>query len=140
MHYSPEEIEFPIDMVPIKSDFSKAMSLGLIPNELINDSIKHAFKGKSNKTICINLESKKKGYYKLIVCDYGIGFKDEMFEDSRETLGLALVKDIAQQLDGTIKKTPFEEEKGTHYSIIFSIPSISSFGFSDDGFFYNQII
>lgn len=121
MNYAPEEIEFQVEMIPIKANFSKAMSLGLILNELINNSVKHAFIEGDTKTICLKLHSPKKGHHKLEVCDYGIGYPDELFDQTQDNLGLALVKDIAQQLDGKISKKPFSEEKGTHYTIEFSI-------------------
>ena len=97
------------------------MSLGLILNELINNSVKHAFKGDAKKIICLNLISLEQGKFQLTVCDYGSGYKDELFDHSDDTLGLVLVKDIVQQIDGKISKRPFKEEKGTHYIIEFSL-------------------
>ncbi len=84
----------------IKTDLKmeQAIYCGLILNELISNSFKHAFVD-TKGTITIKL-SKEEKLYKLNVCDNGIGYKEsEIFN----TLGLTLLNTLAkEQLKGII--------------------------------------
>lgn len=83
--------------------------LGLIINELITNCIKHAFPP-SIENPKIELEFKKQGeIYILKVSDNGIGFSNEISENS---FGIKLMNALAKKLKGTIS---FENNKGTHF-------------------------
>lgn len=83
--------------------------LGLIVNELITNCIKHAFPS-SVKNPEIDLEFFKQGeIYVLKVSDNGIGFKNEISENS---FGIKLINALAKKLKGKIS---FENNNGTHF-------------------------
>ena len=83
--------------------------LGLIINELITNCIKHAFPS-SVKNPKIDLEFKKQGeIYILKVIDNGIGFTNEISENS---FGIKLINALAKKLKGKIS---FENNSGTHF-------------------------
>ena len=83
--------------------------LGLIINELITNCIKHAFSS-SVKDPKIDLEFKKQGeIYILKVIDNGIGFTNEISENS---FGIKLINALAKKLKGKIS---FENNSGTHF-------------------------
>lgn len=88
--------------------------LALIFNELITNSIKHAFKENSNGIITILI--KKESDRKTIInySDNGIGFK----EMSSENFGSILIETFSEQLDGefTINSNT---GKGAEYNFIF---------------------
>ncbi len=121
MHLNKKDVNLKIEMDSILASFSKSVSLGLMLNELINNSIKHGFQNKTDKEICVKLEKTKKKSALLSFSDNGIGFSNTIFENSSEKLGLQLVKDISQQIVGSIEKIPFSEKEGTHYLIHFSL-------------------
>jgi two-component sensor histidine kinase len=89
-----------------------AIPLGLIINELVSNSLKHAFPvavvrgehgGGQECEIRVDLHRAGDGTYLLTVSDNGVGFpKDLDFHDSK-TLGLELVNMLANQLDGIIE-------------------------------------
>ncbi|RXR24071.1 tetratricopeptide repeat-containing sensor histidine kinase [Flavobacterium stagni] len=83
--------------------------LGLIINEVITNCIKHAFPPTiSNPKI--ELEFKKSNdMYLLKVMDNGIGFSNEISDNS---FGIKLITALAKKLKGKIS---FELEKGTHF-------------------------
>lgn len=86
----------------------QAVYVGLILNELLSNSIKHAFKD-NHGTIHVNLY-KKNNTYVFIYKDSGQGYKN--LEIQTESLGLKLVNSlVTQQLEGTmsIKKDKFFE-------------------------------
>jgi two-component system, sensor histidine kinase PdtaS len=83
--------------------------LGLIINELITNCIKHAFSS-SVENPKIELEFKKQGeIYVLKVIDNGIGFSNEISENS---FGIKLINALAKKLKG---KITFENKNGTHF-------------------------
>lgn len=79
---------------------SQAVYVGLIINELISNSIKHAFI-KNKGTIFISL-CQEKDEYILSVGDSGQGYDINLV--NQDNLGLKLVKSlVVKQLDGSIK-------------------------------------
>ena len=93
-----------------------AIPLGLIINELVSNSLKHAFDGYDKGEIQIILE-KKVDTYTLTVIDNGIGLpKDFNFEET-SSLGILLIKSLVNQLEGKMK---VEVNGGTIVTINFT--------------------
>lgn len=93
-----------------------AIPLGLIINELVSNSLKHAFDGYDKGEIQIILE-KKVDTYTLTVKDNGIGLpKDFNFEET-SSLGILLIKSLVNQLEGKMK---VEVNGGTIVTINFT--------------------
>jgi PAS domain S-box-containing protein len=97
-------------------DINRAIPCGLIISELVSNCLKHAFPGKRNGQITIGMTKDKKGTTRLTVKDNGIGFPEGLDYRETETLGLQLVTDLVQQINGSIsvKKT-----QGTEFVIKF---------------------
>lgn len=94
-----------------------AIPCGLLINELISNSLKHAFPKGASGEIKVSLQSGGKGQIELTVCDNGIGIPKEL--DFRETksLGLQLVTTLVEdQLEGKIK---LDRNRGTEFKIKF---------------------
>ena len=79
----------------------QAIPCGLIVNELVTNSLKHAFPDGRPGTIHICLEQTGKASYALSVTDNGVGFAAEGLWSENRSLGLRLVKDLVLQIDGT---------------------------------------
>ncbi len=96
-----------------------SIPLGLIINELITNSIKHAFPDSSKGIISINLRTQNKVVF-LTVEDNGVGISPDISTEKSGSLGLQLVYTLVDQIDGKIK---FESVKphGTRVSISFLI-------------------
>jgi two-component sensor histidine kinase len=89
----------------------------LIINELASNSLKHAFKGSSQKNIIsITIESQINNRFNLIFSDNGIGLPPGLDLKNTESLGLELVYTLAEQLDGSIE---LEQSGGTTFKITF---------------------
>jgi two-component sensor histidine kinase len=110
-------------------DVNTAVPLGMIVNELVSNSFKHAFPGRDEKGIIqIKLSSEKsvdersnKGQlaergnaYTLIVSDNGVGIPKNIDFENPDTLGLQLVAILVDQLGGEIK---MKRDKGTEFRI-----------------------
>ncbi|MGB9936994.1 MAG: histidine kinase dimerization/phosphoacceptor domain -containing protein [Methanobacterium sp.] len=120
IHYyvlDPSIIKLKLDVENVTLDLNTAIPCGLIINELVTNSLKHAFpNGKCGK-ICIEMRSFNENKYELIVADNGNGFPEEFNFENTETLGLQLVTSLVNQLDGTIK---LDKNNGTGFKIIFN--------------------
>ena len=93
--------------------------LGLIINEIISNSLKYAFKNKDEGIITVKLEKIDDSNFKLTVNDNGIGFPENVDFKNTGSLGLQLVNELVNQLDGTIE---LNSEGGTEFKIIFKEP------------------
>ena len=90
---------------------------GLIINELITNSIKHAFPPDTGGEIKIDLHSPDSDRYELIISDNGVGFPPEVDYKHPKTLGLEMVNSLVKQIDGTME---LETNHGTTYRIRFA--------------------
>lgn len=80
-----------------------AIHLGLIVTEIFINSVKYILTGKANYKFLIELNTNN-GSLKLKIGDNGPGF-DFLGKARQNTLGLPLIKDLAESLDGS-KKFP----------------------------------
>ena len=96
-------------------DISTSIPLGLIVNELVTNSLKHAFPvGKSGEIDIIFHKQDEK--YLLEVNDNGIGFPENIDYKNTDSLGLRLVTSLTEQIEGEIE---FNNTSGTSFKIIF---------------------
>ncbi len=79
-----------------------AIPLGLIINELVSNSLKHAFKEQENGEIKIILD-RTTDKYSLTVKDNGIGLSQDFNLENTSSLGLLLVTSLVHQLEGKIQ-------------------------------------
>ena len=92
-----------------------AVPCGLIINELVTNSIKHAFKGIKSGKISVKFHSND-GCYTLIVSDNGIGLPKDFDVKNPEKLGLKLVNSLTEQLDGILE---VQSNDGAEFKIRF---------------------
>lgn len=96
-----------------------AMPLGLIVNELVANSLKHAFPGDRSGSVEVELEQEG-GEYQLRVRDDGIGLGNVAPPDNKTTLGLQLVRTLTEQLGGLmVWRLPSDGSTGTEAVITF---------------------
>ena len=82
-------------------DMDTAVPLGMIINELVTNSLKHAFTGRDKGEIKINLHREENGEsnsggrriaYVLTVSDNGAGIPEDLEIEDLDSLGLQLVQ------------------------------------------------
>lgn len=104
-----------LESMPVLID--SAVPCGLVVNELVTNSYKHAFPGDSEGEIGIILSGKNSGIIELIVYDNGIGFNESCNPSGENNLGLQIVFNIVEyQLNGTIT---VEKNPGVRWKILF---------------------
>jgi len=95
-------VTYSIDSREAFLEIDQAIPCGLIINELISNTLKHAFpEGKTGK-VCVSFSVSDDGKANLSVKDNGIGLPSGFSEISSDTLGLQLVSDLAYQLGGAV--------------------------------------
>jgi len=113
---NPEQISVNTNAKNIYLNIDKAISYGLIINELVSNSLKHAFPRGRKGEITIDFSTDKNNKYTLVVSDNGIGFPKNLDIQNTDTLGLKLVNILTQQLQGSIK---LDRSQGTKFKITF---------------------
>lgn len=86
---------------------------GLIINELITNSYKHAFEGKESGEIRISFHATAK-HYQIIVQDDGIGAPEDVLTSSSSSLGITLINSLVTQLNS---KMIYEYRDGSYFEI-----------------------
>ncbi|MDA8388696.1 MAG: PAS domain-containing protein, partial [Nitrospiraceae bacterium] len=90
-----------MDSVPVSPYV--AVPCGLILNELVSNSVKHAFPGKDSGEVTIRLKIKE-NEIKLSYSDNGIGFPEGFRIEGSRSLGLRLVEGLVKkQLSGSLE-------------------------------------
>lgn len=112
-----DKIKYNLDIKEIKADINTAIPLGLIFNELVSNVFKHAFPNDRKGEVLIKLERDKKGKKSILtIRDNGVGMPGELDLKNPKTLGLQLVKDLVNQINGDIR---IKKKPGTEIEIIF---------------------
>jgi len=117
-YLEPGQVELKTQIEDVALDIETAIPLGLILNELISNSLKHAFPDHHRGELRINLkESDDKEYdYTLIVGDNGVGFPGGMDFQNSGGLGMVLVQSLVKKLKGVID---INRKDGTTFTITF---------------------
>ncbi len=102
---SPGDVDIRVQAAPgVTLDLDGAIRCGLIVNELVGNSIKHAFPRRSGGRIEVSMERRGERHFVLRVADDGTGFPDDLDFTSESTLGLRLVAGLADQLGGAARR------------------------------------
>lgn len=93
-------LELDVGTVPLGLD--TAIHCGLILNELLSNSLKHAFPDGRRGTARVTMRAEPSGELIFAVMDDGVGFPVNVDVQSPKTLGLQLVRTLVTQLRGSI--------------------------------------
>ena len=129
-------ISLKLELKQVYLDMDTAIPLGIIVNELVSNSLKHAFPAGSKGEISILLQKVEeyisklekpetgkgchngpKNDYILSVADNGKGIPDAINFKNTDSLGLQLIDILVEQIEGCIE---LKREKGTEFEIWFS--------------------
>lgn len=103
-HYTvgTTKLEYSVDIEDRILPINYSTPVGLILNELIVNSLKHAFFGRDTGKIEVSLKVRKSGDTVLTVCDDGIGMPEGFDISKSKSLGYKLIKILSEiQLQGS---------------------------------------
>lgn len=107
-------VDIQFDLDDIELEITQAIPCGLILNEVLTNSYKHAFEGRSDGLVTISFKRKNGGItYKI--CDNGIGLPEENSKKDH-SLGMTLVKTLGRQLNA---ETIIKSEGGASFEFRF---------------------
>ncbi|PKL57724.1 MAG: histidine kinase, partial [Methanomicrobiales archaeon HGW-Methanomicrobiales-5] len=96
-----KEISLQTDIPEIFLNVNSAIPVGLIINELMSNTLKHAFPGKNKGGISIKVR-KKGNTLSIIFLDNGVGIPKDLNWRDTKSLGLRMVFSLVEQMKGTI--------------------------------------
>ncbi|MGA1843240.1 MAG: histidine kinase dimerization/phosphoacceptor domain -containing protein [bacterium] len=113
-----KDIDITVDVHDINLGINQAVPIGLVLNEIISNSLKHAFSESGKGEIRISAHTNGDGAIELTVNDNGKGIPDGIDYHNAKTLGLRLIKGLVEeQLKGEII---LQRNQGTRYTIRFN--------------------
>ena len=121
----PGTVKLSIQAEPIFLNIDRAVPCGLILNELISNSFKHAFppawdrSDGRDKEIRIGLSQGEDHQITLTVADNGVGLPPDLDAFSTQSLGLQLVNVLVEQLDATLR---MNSQGGAQFEIRLALP------------------
>jgi two-component sensor histidine kinase len=98
----------------INLNINTAIPVGLIINELVSNSLKHAFPDGKKGEISLAIQ-RENAIITILFKDNGVGIPQDFDWRNAESLGLRLVIMLVEQHDGTIE---LDRSSGTMFTII----------------------
>lgn len=105
-----------VEMESLFLDVNVGIPCGLIVNELVSNSLKHAFPDGRKGSIFVGIRKNSRGENLLTVEDNGIGLPPAVDSLSNTSLGLQIVRGLTAQIHGTVAYTTVE---GARFRVTF---------------------
>lgn len=98
-------------------DLDVAIPIALVINELVSNSLKHAFdRAGSPPRLAVSLRRDADGRRELVVRDNGVGLPADLDITATRTLGLSLVMNLVRQIGGTVTSL---NRDGAEFTVVF---------------------
>ena len=97
-------------------ELDTAIPLGLMLSEVITNSLTHGFPQEKDGLIRIELRSGSGGAFEMEVADDGVGVPSHVDFSNPTSLGLKLVRLLAEQSGATVE---LNRELGTRFRVVF---------------------
>ena len=114
-----ERIEVTVDVADVRLGVDTAIPCGLLINELVSNSLKHAFPGGRAGRVRVTMRHDHE-HITLEVSDDGVGLPPGLDHRATSTLGLQLVNLLTEQLRGQLSLLA---GPGTTFRITFPLPA-----------------
>jgi two-component sensor histidine kinase len=115
---STSTVALKFELAELSLPVEQAIPCGLILNELVANSLKHAFPNATNGTICVELRQAPDHSVFLAVSDNGIGISPTLDLETLSSLGVQLVMTLVEQLEGHLE---IIRQPGSTFRITFPL-------------------
>ncbi len=115
----PSRVRLELNVTPTRLGVDQAIPCGLILNELLSNSLKHAFGDGREGVIRISLGRTGSGDVALAVADNGVGLPADFRLENSRTLGLQVVGTLIHQIGATLFVTG---EGGATFRFVWKLP------------------
>jgi two-component sensor histidine kinase len=111
-------IRLKVNTYEVRLPIDAAVPCGLIVNELISNCLKHAFRGRGEGNIHVELVPLTEGEALLCVSDDGVGLPPDVNPETASTFGMQLIVALVDQLHGRLEVS---RQAGTTVRIVFPL-------------------
>tara|TARA_B100001109_G_scaffold254795_1_gene255529 strand:+ start:5391 stop:7427 length:2037 start_codon:yes stop_codon:yes gene_type:complete len=112
-HIDENKISLEMDIDDFALSLDDSIPCGLIINELVSNSLKHAFPNNQAGKISIILKQKGE-YIDLLVEDNGIGLNQKIDPETQDTFGFLLIYSLSSQLQAEVN---LNDQKGFSFHL-----------------------
>jgi len=109
-------IKLKMNLENVFLDIQTAVPCGLILNELITNSLKHAFPEGRGGEIIVELHPLEEHTFQMVVKDNGVGIPKDLDINYTTTLGFQIAAMLVKQIEGLME---VQKEGGTTIKIVF---------------------
>jgi len=117
--YKPFKVKLDIQIDDFMINLTQVIPLGMLINELMVNSIKHAFDNQPNPRITIEMSVKDKNRLFMIYKDNGRGFPKGFKPEKTDTLGFQIIRSLTKEMDGDFSVI---SDGGVKYDFSFTLP------------------
>ncbi|MFH5831568.1 PAS domain S-box protein [Halalkalibaculum sp. DA384] len=110
-----KDIEINLEVEDINLNINQAIPCALVLNEFVTNAFKYAFEGKKRGNLNVRIWEKNCKVH-VVVDDNGIGLPDNFEELRRASMGMTLIDQLTDQLEGELH---IDSENGTTFELIF---------------------
>jgi PAS domain S-box-containing protein len=115
----PARVVMKVDAQDVSLGVDYAVPCGLIINEVVSNSLKHAFPDLRSGEVSISMRYLDNDAVELVIADNGVGMPLDIHPEETDTLGVMLIDILArEQLEGEVV---VHREGGCRYCITFGI-------------------
>lgn len=114
---SNRQIRLHTELEPAGLELDDALPCGLLISEVISNSLKHAFPDGREGEIRIALQRASETSVQIVLADDGVGLPDGLDWTTSRSLGLRLVRALAEQLHARLD---IRSEGGTRVELVFT--------------------
>ena len=111
-----DEVALRMEVEDVDMGIDAAIPAGMLINELVSNSLKHAFPAGRKGEIRVQVSANEDGVVTIVAGDNGIGLPRWLDFRQSESLGMQLVTTLTEQLGGTID---LNRSKGTEFTVRF---------------------
>jgi two-component sensor histidine kinase len=113
-----QEVKLNLELEDLSVDIDKLIPIGLIVNELLSNSMKHAFEEGKEGVIAVRLMQQDAANIQLLISDNGKGVDPDRMMEKSGSLGMKLVKIFSDKLNTRLE---FNTLEGTTIKLIIPI-------------------
>ncbi len=99
---SSTDIDVKLNTKSIKINVNQAVPLALILNELLTNIYQHAFEGRDEGTIALDIDEEG-DLLTFSLADDGVGLPDHFSKNGADSLGMKIISVLSTQLDADLK-------------------------------------
>jgi two-component sensor histidine kinase len=116
------------ELDPLELELDDALPFGLLISEVVSNSLKHAFPQNRSGKVSVSLRQQSDTTISLVLSDDGVGLPQGLDWTTTRSLGLRLVRALAQQLRGSLE---IRSQSGTEVRLTFQVRHRDPLGGAD---------